>query len=82
MKIGKNLIDKLTNRAGEFAEKARKKGYREEDIEMLALLSITTLAVEKFGDIEKPIDFLISLVDKCDTSQEAFDKFTDKLGLD
>jgi hypothetical protein len=24
----------------------------------------------------------ISLVDKCDTSQEAFDKFTDKLGLD
>ena len=76
----------LYSKMDAYKKKCRKKGFCEsgkidKDAEMAGILALTKDSLKYFGNTEAAFDFLISIIDESNNSQELIDKISEKIGL-
>lgn len=75
------LSEKEKKLTREFIALARKKGYREDGIELLLMLTCTKRMVEEVGSSEEATKRLIEFCKECDTAQECVEKMGELIGI-
>lgn len=64
------MEQEIRERINYYADIAKKKGYRDETIDMGIMLACTKNAVEKFGSEEKAFEEVIKICEKNDNPQD------------
>ena len=71
----KSLVDNLI-----FV--ARKRGYRDETIEILIMLTCTSQMIDTVGSADKATQIIIELIESCDSPQECVSKTLQIAGIE
>ena len=75
------MDQKTAERLHYYGDLARRKGYRQETIEMGIMLAHTTVLVEKYGSAEQAFEEVIKICEKHDDGEKFIAEVADLLEM-
>ena len=75
------MDQKTAERLRYYGNLARRKGYRQETIEMGIMLAHTTVLVDKYGSVEQAFEEVIKICEKHDNGEKFIAEVADLLDI-